>query len=188
MSRSTLAYPASRPAPNTAAPASGVRLRSGYSRARATIERRIARTRTAPARAFEVPGGVPRDPRWVDVFAQAPEEVPARTRVVRSCARCAGALASTSCPACGGAGCIASWIEIVVERVQRVRVSGDGPARARHLALFDPLDFERPHDWPNLLLHQAWFREMPPHLSAELRLELAANERIVWFVVQTFVG
>lgn len=169
------------------APASGMRARSGYSRSRAIIERRTPVLRVAPARNGETPRGHVASLEHVDAFDPVPEHLPARTRAVLPCTRCAHGV-STRCPVCSGRGLVATWIEIQIERRRRVQVSGDGEALRRHAAVDDPDDFERTATWPNRLLHQAWFRGVPAQLSPELRPTLRDNERVLWFVVQTFVG
>lgn len=197
MAHSTLSYPAanSTPAPAGAPatpvpPPSGVRLRGGYSRARATIERRTPVLCSEPAAPGERAHGELPSVLAIEPFDPSPEHVPARTRAVVPCAACTDHGAhqpNPACQACAGSGHVATWVRILVEREQRVLVSGEGEARDRHEGVLDAADFEAT-TWPNLLLHQAWLRGVPPHLAPALRPVLAPNERAVWILVQTFVG
>lgn len=91
------------------------------------------------------------------------------------------------CRVCLGQGRVEAWVSIRVSRHYHVVVHGEGPARARHTAVAEAADFER-QDYPNTLVHQAWYRGTPPQLAANLRPQLKPNERIQLVHVQVFVG
>ena len=67
-------------------------------------------------------------------------------------------------------------------------VSGEGSARDRHPEVASPDDFDRT-EWPNQMVHQAWYRNVPVHLTQSMHPHLdSRSDRVVWLLVQTFVG
>ena len=146
------------------------------------MEKRTPVIRTAPAYVDEPLEGHLPSPAAIAPFDPSPEQVPARTRAVVACPACRNAV---ECAACTGVGKLAVWVEIEVQREQRVLASGDGEARERHAALLDPSDFER-REWPNELVHQVLHRGLPRQLQGALRPTVADDERVLWVLVQIF--
>lgn len=188
MPRPTLAYappPSSGVTP--AAPISGVRPSGGYSRALYTIERRSFARRVAPAPDRPGPLGAPPDIAQLAPFEVSAQDLRARSRHIAACPECA-AREHPQCKTCNGARVVEGWLEVRKEHRLQVVVSGAGPVLARHPAVAEASDFSR-DEWPNRLVHQAWFRVIPDNLCQPLRVQLDPRfERLVSLHVQTFVG
>lgn len=160
--------------------------RSGYTRVRYVLESRSAVLELRAA-SPDAPGPLAPlpDARRTDVMDPNLETLPHRTFAVSACPMCAGA--GDDCVLCLGCGRVEAWVFVRVLREYRVRVHGEGPARERHHGVADPADFER-SEFPNTLVHQAWYRSVPSQLAANLRVTLAPHERVQFVQVQVFVG
>jgi len=167
---------------------SGVRkvLPTGYTRVRYVLESRTA--------VLELRSSVPiphlrlaplPDPRRIDVDDPHVDSVPARTHAVCSCPACSAP--GEACRVCFGSATVEAWVSVRTTRRYAVVVHGQGPALERHTAVSEPADFDRT-EFPNHLLHQAWYRSTPPQLASALRLEPQPNERIQFVQVQVFIG
>ena len=168
---------------------SGVRavLRSGYTRVRYVLETRstVLEMRPAPA-SDEGPLAPLPDTGAIDAYDPAAHTIPERTLVVCACPACAQP--GYACDVCLGSGRIDAWITVRSVRHSQVVVHGAGPARDRHEAVALAEDFDR-GDWPNQLVHQAWYRSVPAQLAHALHPRLnPRTDRVQWAHVQVFVG
>jgi hypothetical protein len=126
------------------------------------------------------------DTSRVDVFDPAAHTIPERTLVVRRCPACEAP--GDDCDTCRGSSRIEAWVTVRVTRHSQVIVHGAGAARERHADVSVAEDFDR-GEWPNQLLHQAWYRSVPPQLAHALHPRLnPRTDRVQWVHVQVFVG
>lgn len=167
---------------------SGVRpvLQSGYTRVRYVLESRAAvlELRSAAPQPLALLSPLP-DPRRVDIDGAHVDTLPARTHALCTCPACTGP--GEACRVCFGSATVEAWVSVRSSRRHAVVVHGQGAALERHVEVGDPADFDRT-EFPNQLLHQAWYRSTPPQLAAALRLQPRPNERIQFVQVQVFIG
>lgn len=169
-------------------PPSAVRAtRTGYTRVRYTVESRLAELTLAPASANTV-GALAElpDTRAINVYETDVATIAERSRVLCACPACLEP--GEDCAVCKGSNRIEAWITVRVSRRFQVTVAGEGEARERHRDVSNPEDFERT-EWPNQLVHQAWYRSVPPQLSKALYPKInPRHERVLWVLVQAFIG
>ncbi len=166
---------------------SGVRLVTGYTRVRYTIEGRLAELVIQPSaiEAGEELGELP-DTRTIDVWNADLARVPEQTRVTCLCPACLEP--GEACNVCRGSNRIVAHVVVRVHQRFQVSVAGEGAARERHVDVSEPADFEQT-EWPNQLVHRAWYRQPPAQLTKSLRPRINPRyERIHWVQVQAFVG
>ncbi|MDB4973925.1 MAG: hypothetical protein JWN48_2266 [Myxococcaceae bacterium] len=156
-----------------------------FTRARHVIEQRVltrrwARAEVLPGEQVEPVISPAFDPWQVERAA-----LPAATRQLCACTMCRGS--GGACTTCAGHGTLHTWLE--VEQQQRVEVTATPGNVARHwlATSLDEADFLR-DEW----LHRLEREEVLPgdhdeHLGSELLPTLAADERVLQVVLQTFV-
>lgn len=166
-------------------PVAGSITQTGYTRVRYVIEARSAVLELHPSNNASAPLAPLPDTRQVDVNAADPVQVARDSRVVCACPACSEP--GESCSVCAGAGRVDAWIGIRQSRHYHVVVQGEGPARQRHPHVNEAADFDR-NEYPNTLVHQAWYAGVPAQLAPSLRPQLKPNERVQFVHVQVFIG